>query len=63
MTSERKRRACEMTAFQTDTTNVNGINNATAIVGDNPGVAPRISPPIVPNSKRPKFIGANTSSI
>src|SRR5210317_2067752 len=41
--------------------NVNGINRATAIVGDNPGVAPSIKPPIVPTSNNMKLNGVNTS--
>ena len=42
--------------------NVNGISNATAIVGLSPGVAPSNNPPIVPNTRISRLIGVNTSA-
>jgi hypothetical protein len=40
---------------------VNGISKATAIVGDKPGVAPSINPPMVPINNSKKLNGENTS--
>ena len=41
--------------------NVKGMSSATAMVGDRPGVAPRINPPTVPISSCPKLNGVKTS--
>jgi hypothetical protein len=41
---------------------VKGINNATAIVGLNPGAAPINNPPIVPKTRIKRFVKVNTFS-